>query len=106
MTDETIQRGDGIREMAVSLFDNDNRQCIEHAKFSFGQAGVLILSWRFFNNFPLSDVGPLLSFVVDISVRIMPILAAIFAVVGAIQMGWYARLCWNTKSPSRMGGES
>ena len=106
MTDETIQRGDAVQEMIVSLFDNDNRQCVERAGFFFGQAGVLILSWRFFTDFPLSDVGSLLSFMLDIAVRIFPVFAIIFAVVGVVQMGWYARRCWNTRSPSRMGGES
>ena len=106
MTDETIHRDDDIRQKVISLFDNDNRQYVKHAKFSFVQTGSFILLWWFFNNFPLSDVGPLLSFVLDISVRLLPILAAICAVVGVVQMGWYARRCWNAKSPSRMGGES
>lgn len=92
--------------MVVSLFDNDNRQCVEHAGFLFGQAGIFVLLWWFFNNHSLPEVGPLLSFVLEIGVRTLPIFAAIFAVVGVVQMGWYARRCWNARSPSRMGGES
>ena len=107
MTDATIQKSNGIREMAVSLFDNDNRQHAEHAVFLLGKGVLWLFLWRFFSNNPIPEGGPLLSFMVDISVRIIfPILAAFFAVVGVIQLGWYAHLCWNAKSPSCTGGES